>query len=211
MRRAEKRATPSFRRAMIGPITVAIAGVALVAGCSSGTHRTGPVSTKRQTTASTNTTAPTTTTTSTTATTVPSTTYRVRRGDTLTSIAKQFHIPSAAIVFVNRLAQPDRLADGQVLKIPRTSPLLLVITPAKGPPGQRFQLDLIGLTKSERIRFEIDSPAGKHLGPPHVASADGAVRSTYLAAVTDPIGTYKVSVNRTKGPTAKASFRVIKK
>lgn len=85
------------------------------------------------TTATTTTTVPATTTTvATTAppTTVPST-YVVQAGDTLTKIAARFGTTVAAIVALNQLENPDRLSEGQVLKIPppTTAPPLTTVAP----------------------------------------------------------------------------------
>ncbi len=214
MIRVAKAPTMTSPRALHYLLTVAIAGAVLLAGCSSSaSHSARHAGTTQHTTTSTSAKAtPTTTTTvSTTATTAPATTYRVKRGDRLTRLAKRLHVPVAAIVSFNHLASPDRLTEGQVLKIPSTPPLMLVITPPAGPPGQNFQLDLTGLKPAEVITFEIDSAAGKHTGKPHIASADGEVKSTYQASVTGSTGTYKVIASGSKGTTTQASFRVVKK
>ena len=128
----------------------------------------------------------------------------------MTTIAKRFGVSIAAIVFVNHVANPDRLTEGQVLKIPRHPALTLRVTPSKGPAGQKFELTLVGSKPSEVIRFSIDSPAGKHVGPPHIASPDGSVTTRYQTSLTDPTGTYKAIAKGNKGATAQASFLVVK-
>ena len=45
--------------------------------------------------------------------------YRVRPGDTLTGLAQRFDVPVAAIRALNGLGDPDQLAEGQSLWIPR--------------------------------------------------------------------------------------------
>ena len=145
----------------------------------------------------------------TTTTTTGAITYHVKQGDTLTRIAKQFHVPMSAIIAVNHIAHPDRLTEGQTLRIPPPPPLELVITPRAGPQGQAFELKLTGAHPSERITFEVDSPKGKFSGPPHVASSDGVVTATYQTAFADPTGTFNVIAKGNGGTTARASFAVV--
>ena len=45
--------------------------------------------------------------------------YEVQAGDTLTSLAKRFEVPITAIRLLNGLDDPDRLAVGTRLWIPR--------------------------------------------------------------------------------------------
>jgi hypothetical protein len=128
----------------------------------------------------------------------------------LTTIANRFHISIAAIVFANHVADPDRLSEGQALKIPSKPPLKLLVTPSAGQPSQTFELNLIGSKPSEVIRFEIDSPAGKRTGPRHIASNDGSVTTRYQTSSANPIGVYKVTAKGSKGSRTTASFRVVK-
>jgi len=200
MRQAANESTTTCLRALIG-LTAAIACAALLAGCSTSASRSARhVGTAAHTTAS---------TTTTTTTTTPLITYRVKRGDRLATIANRFRVSIAAIVFVNHVADPNRLTEGQVLMIPPTPPLMLVVTPSEGQPGRAFQLNLTGANPSEVITFEIDSPTGKYTGGPHLASADGAVTATYQTSLANPIGAYKVIANGHQGTTAQASFRVV--
>lgn len=46
------------------------------------------------------------------------TTYRVRKGDNLTKIARHFHTSVQALVRANNLRNPNRIIAGQVLCIP---------------------------------------------------------------------------------------------
>ena len=144
----------------------------------------------------------------TTTTTVALATYRVRPGDTLTRIAKEFRVPISAIMRVNHIANPDRLAEGQRLRIPPSPPVELVVRPSVGQRGQEFHLRLTGAHPSETITFEIRSPKGKFTGPPHSASTDGAVATTYQTAFADPTGTFDVTVTGNQGTTATAIFFV---
>ncbi len=45
--------------------------------------------------------------------------YVVRQGDDITRIAASFGVPVDAIIAVNTLSDPDRIAVGEVLRIPR--------------------------------------------------------------------------------------------
>jgi lipoprotein NlpD len=144
-----------------------------------------------------------------TATTTPPITYRVKRGDTLTTIAHHFHVAISAIASANHVANPDRLTEGQALRIPPAPPVKLVVTPRKGHAGQDFQFELTGAIPSETIKFEIDSSTGKYTGGPHTASADGAVTATYQPALTDPTGIYNVTATGNQGTRVRAGFLVV--
>jgi LysM repeat protein len=72
------------------------------------------------------TTAPTTTTT-----TVPQE-YIVQAGDSLTKIAKMFGVTVASLVAANQLANPDKIEEGQRLKIP--PPTTTTSAGGAGPP-----------------------------------------------------------------------------
>jgi LysM repeat protein len=141
-------------------------------------------------------------------TTAAPTTYTVKRGDTLSSIAKQFHVPVAAIVFVNRIPDPDHLAEGVSLVIPPVPPAQVMITPPAAVAGTSFKFELTGAKPSESVTFEIDSPSGKYTGPPHTASADGVVTASYQTAFTDAPGDYEVVAKGNQETAAQASFRV---
>ncbi|MDQ1457698.1 MAG: LysM domain [Actinomycetota bacterium] len=189
-----------------GHLAVAISCVALAAGCSTSSstrHGAAPGSTAVPTTASTSATVLTTTTTT------PPITYRVKRGDTLTTIAHHFHVAISAIVSANHVANPDRLTEGQTLRIPPARPLKLVATPSQGHAGQAFQLMLTGAVPSETIKFEIDSAASKYTGGPHTASADGAVTATYQTALGARTGIYTVTATGNLGSTAQIRFRIV--
>ncbi|MFB7738233.1 peptidoglycan-binding protein [Streptomyces sp. NPDC056112] len=73
------------------------------------------------------------------------TTYTVKSGDTLTSIAKACGTTVDELVKANGLKDPNRLAVGQVLKLPSTTPAAPSKTPATQPapklepyPGEKF-------------------------------------------------------------------------
>jgi LysM repeat protein len=145
----------------------------------------------------------------TTTTTAPAVIYVVKAGDTLTTIAQRFRVPISAIVKFNRLANPDRLTEGQRLRIPPAPPLKLSVKPSVGPPGKTFQLRLTGARPSERVTFEIRSPnKGNFTGPPHSASPDGVVTATYRTGSADPAGTFEVIASGNEGTNARAIFVV---
>ena len=197
-----RRATADSRRAMVSSLTAAIICAPLLVGCSSSSDRSvRHVSTTAQ--ARSTTTAPKTTTT----TQLKS--YQVKSGDRLTTIANRFHVSVAAIVFVNHIADPDRLTEGQILRIPTQPPLSLLVTPPRGNRGQTFELSLIGAKASEVIRFEITSPAGKRTGPPHIASKNGSVTTRYQTSAVNPPGTYKVIAHGNKGAKVRATFVIV--
>jgi LysM repeat protein len=133
----------------------------------------------------------------------------VKRGDTLTTIAHHFRVAISAIVSANHLAHPDRLTEGQTLRIPPTSPLELVVTPPRGYAGQAFQLKLTGAVGYETIRFEIDAATRKYTGGPHTASADGAVTATYQTALGAPTGRYNVTATGNLGSTVRTNFLLV--
>lgn len=180
---------------------VVVACVAMPTGCATGAHSARRARTHRP--------ATTTTTRPTMTTTAPLISYRVQRGDTLTSVAKRFRTSPATIIFLNRLADPNHLTEGQTLLIPPPAALALRVTPAQGHVGEGFQLDLTGAKPAEAVVFEIDSPAGKYTGHPHLAADDGSVTATYIPSVGDPVGTYQVIATGNLGTTARASFRVV--
>jgi LysM repeat protein len=148
----------------------------------------------------------------TTTTTPPLATYQVKRGDTLTSIAKQFGVSVTVIISTNHLADANQLSVGQVLKIPGAPPALpahLEITPSHGPPGQAFTLVVTGTRPAEIVTFKIDSPGGgTFTGPPHTASPAGGVTATYLTNTADTAGTYTVIAKGDQRSSAQASFLI---
>jgi len=182
-------------------LTALILSAVLVGACSTGgtTRRAGATSST-----ATSTSRPTRPTT----TTRPSVTYRVRRGDSLTTIADLFRVPISVIVKRNHIVNPDRVAAGVVLVIPPAPPMKLVVTPSRGEPGQAFQLKVSGVQPTETITFEIDSAAGRYHGGPHT-SANGTVTATYQTASGDPTGLYGVTATANTGTTVRSSFVVV--
>jgi LysM repeat protein len=144
-----------------------------------------------------------------TTTTVGEVTYRVRSGDTLTGIARRYKVTVDAVIELNAIDQPDRLVEGQTLKIPPVPPLALVVTPREGEPGQDFQLELTGARPGERIRFEISKPNGTFTGPPHVATDDGVAAATYQTSLTDAPGRFTVIARGNQSTTTQASFELV--
>jgi spore germination protein YaaH len=134
--------------------------------------------------------------------------YLVRRGDSLTSIARRFRVPVSAIVTANHLANADHLVAGDTLRIPLGQTFSLVVSPTTGPAGERFAFALTHATPSENIIFTIRSPKATYAGPPHQASSDGTVSATYQTAPNDPVGTYTVTARGDQGTDASATFVV---
>jgi LysM repeat protein len=77
-------------------------------------------------------TSSTTSTTVAAATTLPQY-YEVRRGDTLTLIAAAYSIPVQALMDANKLTNPDDIAAGQFLVIPRREDIVAVELPPTAP------------------------------------------------------------------------------
>ncbi|MBE4761756.1 LysM peptidoglycan-binding domain-containing protein [Streptomyces sp. ND05-01C] len=60
-------------------------------------------------------------------------TYTVRKGDTLTSIAKAHSTTAAKLTSLNSLKDPDKLVPGQTLKVPAKKPTAPLYEPFPGP------------------------------------------------------------------------------
>lgn len=180
---------------------LAAAGVIVLAACGS-TPRENARSTR-------STTAPTSSTVDPTTTTTPATTYQVKRGDTLTKIAKVFGVSTAAILAANQLPNGDRLTEGQVLQIPPQPPAQLTVTPPDAIAGTPLTLTVASAKAGEVITFEIVSPDGRiFTGSPHPASQDGAVAAKYDTTGDGP-GTYKVVATGDRGTSLQASYRLL--
>jgi LysM repeat protein len=190
---------------MRGRLTLATICIALTAGC--GTTSGGSSGRDDSTTAAQ--TATTMTAATTTTTVPPPITYQVKRGDTLTSIAKQFRVSVTKIVALNQLPDPDRLTEGQALTIPPVPPVVFVVAPDTGAQGQEFQFDLTGANPAEKVTFEVASPTSKYVGGAHTASEDGAVTAKYQTSPLDATGIYTVTATGDMGTLAKASFSVV--
>jgi LysM repeat protein len=151
-------------------------------------------------------TGPTKTTTSTT--TRPPINYTVKRGDTLTALARFFGVYTSAIIEANENLDPDHLVEGQSLVIPPPLPVELVVNPRNVPVGGSVRLKLNGAKELENVIFEIVRPTGPFIGSPHEASSKGVVTTTYELGLADPPGTYTVIARGDQGTTVQASFRV---
>ena len=148
------------------------------------------------------------TTKATPSTTGPPIQYQVRRGDTLTSIAQRFGVSAKRIIDRNQLTNPDTLTEGQTLTIPAAPPVALTITPSSATPGESVQLTLTGAKPKEVVKLEITSPAGVFTGPPHTATEDGTVETSYDLGLADPAGNYNVVARGNLGTVAQGTFRV---
>jgi LysM repeat protein len=184
---------------------VAAGGLAVLAGCgaaSSETGRSAPAENAAANTPAPTTTAPTTTTT-------PSTSYQVKRGDTLTAIAKFFGVSSASIDAANHLGGGDRLTEGQVLQIPPTPPAGLTVTPPDGIAGMGFTFTVTGAKVGEAVTFQVVAPGGgTFTGSPHTAGQDGTVSGSYRTD-GDGAGKYDVVATGDRGTSLRSSYRLL--
>jgi len=177
------------------------AGGAVVAACNTESRDAARSTT---TVPSQTTVAPTTTTTA------PPMTYQVNPGDTLISIAEFFGVSPAVIAAANQLANADQLTAGQVLVIPPAPPPQVVVTPSVALIGRAFTFTLTGAKAGEIVTFEIDAPGGSTFtGPPHGATPEGSVTTSYRTDAGDDAGIYHVVATGDQGTSVQASFRVI--
>jgi LysM repeat protein len=153
-------------------------------------------------------TRPTPTTVAPTTTAAP-VAYHVKRGDTLTSIARFFGLSSQTLAAANQLANQDRLTEGQVLQIPPSPPAGLAVTPPEGISGNTFTFTVTGAKVGENVTFQIQGPSGKGFtGSPHTASKDGVVTATYISAGDNP-GTYAVVATGDRGTSLRAEYHLL--
>jgi LysM repeat protein len=153
---------------------------------------------------------PTTTTAAaeTTTTSAGPITYTVKRGDNLAAIARFFHVPIDALVLLNRLESSDRIAEGQVLQIPPSPPVSLVVTPASAAANTVFDIALSGAIPGESVTFAITSPdGGVFEGQPHAVPEEGTATGAYRSA-GEPPGTFTVVATGDRGTNATATFVV---
>jgi LysM repeat protein len=177
------------------------AGVIVLAACGAESRDTAKPARAKSTPASTAA-APTTTA-------APTTSYQVKRGDTLTAIAKLFGVSKAAITAANQLSSEDRLTEGQVLQIPPTPPAQLVVEPPDGIAGHVFTFMVTGAKAGETVTFEIVSPGGGiFTGSPHTAGEDGVVGASYRSG-GDAAGTYTVVATGDRGTSLQATYRLL--
>jgi LysM repeat protein len=170
---------------------LAAGGVIVLTACGVASRDTAEPTRSKRTPASTAA-APTTTT-------APMTSYQVKRGDTLTAIAKLFGVSKAAITAANQLSSEDRLTEGQVLQIPPTPPAQLVVDPPDGIAGHVFTFMLTGAKAGEIVTFEIVSPdGGIFTGSPHTAGEDGVVRHLTRGEVSAPGVTSALALRRAR-------------
>lgn len=177
---------------------LAVGGILALAACDTSD---AVRSTRSQNRPASTTTAPTTTT--------PQTTYQVRRGDTLSAIARQFGVSNQAIAVANQLGSEDRITEGQTLVIPPAPPAGLAVTPPDGIAGDTFTFTVTGAKNGETVVFEIAMPGGGvFTGAPHTASRDGLVMTTYITSGDSP-GRYEVVATGDRGTSLRASYRLL--
>ena len=184
---------------------VAVGVVALVlVGCGTDSDIRAK---DRQSSRGPTTTAPAESTTTTTAPTAP-TAYTVQRGDNLSAIAKIFHVALDALMLANGIESADRIAEGQVLQIPPSTPVTISVTPPSAAANTVFDIAVSGALPGEAVSFTITSPdGGVFEGPPHAVPPDGNVSATYRSA-GEPPGTFTVAAEGDRGTNATATFVV---
>jgi LysM repeat protein len=135
--------------------------------------------------------------------------YQVKRGDTLTSVARFFGMSNQTLAAANQLDSEARLTEGQVLQIPPPPPAAVTVSPADGISGGTFTFTVTGAKVGETITFQIVAPGGKAFtGSPHTASNDGVVTATYISTGDDP-GTYAVVATGDRGTSLRAEYRLL--
>jgi LysM repeat protein len=195
---AIRRAVTTARAPRLVALVLTLAG--LCTACTTGHEHPQPTSTSSARPAA---------TVATTSTTAP-TRYRVAPGDTLTAIARRFHVSVAAVAIANHLTNLNQLTLGQVLVIPPAPPVRLAIRPAQGTLGSAFTFALTGAKPDEVVQFEVVRPdGGKFVGPAHVAQPDGSVSTTYGTVFGDALGTYKVLAAGNEGTVVHTEFVVV--
>lgn len=145
---------------------------------------------------------------STTTTTAPASTYQVKRGDTLTEIAKRFRTSVAAIITTNHLADADHLTEGQPLVMPPPTAVRIdaALVDDQGTPA--MALALVGAQPTEQVTFVVTRPDGStYTGTPHAASDVGTVTTNYTGDL--PAGGYRVDASGTAGTTAALAFHIV--
>ena len=184
---------------------VAAVGVAVLAGCGAASTETGRSAQAENAAAN----APATTAAAPTTTTAPPITYQVKRGDTLTAIARFLGVSSAAIDAANQLGGGDRLTEGQVLQIPPSPPAGLSVTPPDGIAGMVFTFTVTGAKVGEAVTFQVVAPGGGTFsGSPHTAAQDGSVTASYRTD-GDAAGKYDVVATGDRGTSLRSSYRLL--
>jgi LysM repeat protein len=186
-------------------LVVAAGGVAVLAGCGAASTETGRSARAENAAAK----EPATTAAAPTTTTAPPITYQVKRGDTLTAIARFFGVSSAAIDAANQLGGGDRLKEGQVLQIPPSPPAGLTVTPPDGIAGMPFTFTVTGAKVGEAVTFQVVAPGGGiFTGSPHTAAQDGSVSASYRTD-GDAAGKYDVVATGDRGTSLRSSYRLL--
>jgi LysM repeat protein len=138
-----------------------------------------------------------------------STPYQVKRGDTLTSVARFFGMSTQTLAAANQFDSEARLTEGQVLQIPPPPPAAVTVSPPDGISGNTFTFTVTGAKVGETVTFQIQGPGGKiYNGSPHKASNDGVVTASYISTGDDP-GTYAVVAAGDRGTSLRAEYRLL--
>ncbi len=84
------------------------------------------------------------------------------------------------------------------------------VRPPTGGVGTTFTLIGTGFKPGEGVTFEVDFPDNRtpFKGPPHKATPDGAVQTTYRATAGNPAGTYTVKAIGDQGTNGENTFQL---
>jgi LysM repeat protein len=194
------------RRRCLARVVAAVAlALAVLAGCGTASTETRRSAQAENAAAK----EPATTAAAPTTTTAPPITYQVKRGDTLTAIARFFGVSSASIDAANHLGGGDRLIEGQVLQIPPSPPAGLTVTPPDGIAGMGFTFTVTGAKVGEAVTFQVVAPGGGiFTGSPHTAGQDGTVTGSYRTD-GDEAGKYDVVATGDRGTSLRSSYRLL--
>ena len=133
----------------------------------------------------------------------------VKKGDTLTTLARFFGLSIDALASANHLSTTATLNVGDTLLVPPRPPVQFSVSPADGPAGTQFTFTLAGAQPNETIIFQIDAPGGdKFTGPPHTAAPTGSVTAMYQSSSSDAAGTYTIIAGGNAGTSAQATLRI---
>ncbi|WP_051275990.1 peptidoglycan DD-metalloendopeptidase family protein [Desulfovirgula thermocuniculi] len=109
--------------------------------------------------------------------------YRVRRGDTLASLAERFGLPPVALQEVNAIEDPDRIVAGQVLKVP-VEALTHTVAPGEtlSEIGRRYRVAVERLVAANGLDDPDRLVPGQTLAIPG-AGSDGQPQPARAAAL----------------------------
>jgi murein DD-endopeptidase MepM/ murein hydrolase activator NlpD len=115
-------------------------------------------------------------------------TYKVKKGDTLTAIAKKMDISQADLIEVNDLKKPYVLHPGDVLKGPQTRAKAYVVGQGDtlSAIARRFSVTAASLAAANDLRTTASIRSGQRLELPAGYKDTGPVRRTVTVSVPVP-------------------------